>query len=265
MDIIVASPGRAGGALALAAFAAGHHIVGVVSRSGGLTDRFARLPFDRPLPNADLLAVAARDDSIKEVADRLAPHVSTLGGVFHLSGFSSVHELDPLAEKGVAIGSFHPLQTLPSPESGAEALAGSAVAVTADGPLRASLWELAVSLRMQPFLLADEVKPTYHAGAAAASNFVVAALGLAEELLAASGVPFLAAQPLTRQVVANAFAIGPRSSLTGPIARGDWQTVTGQIVAAEAVGAGEAFVAMAIATARVAGIEVPPSVFGSPE
>ncbi|HEU4749428.1 MAG TPA: DUF2520 domain-containing protein [Acidimicrobiia bacterium] len=261
MDIIVASPGRAGGALALAARDAGHEIVGVVSRSQALADRFSQIAFDTPLPDADLLVVATRDDSIKEVADRLAPYTSRLRGAVHLSGFSSVSLLVSFADRGIEVGSFHPLQTLPAPETGAAALPGSWVGVTADGALRATLWELATSLRMEPFLLADELKPTYHAAAAAASNFVVAALGLAEELFAGAGVSFAAARPLTERVVANSYTLGSGAALTGPIARGDWPTVAGQIAAARALGLGEAYIAMAQATAQLTATELPASVF----
>jgi predicted short-subunit dehydrogenase-like oxidoreductase (DUF2520 family) len=260
MDIIVAGPGRAGGALAIAASEAGHRILGVVSRSGGLADRFFQIPFDTPLPEADLLVVATRDSALAEVAGRLALCTSRVGGAVHLSGFSPVSVLSTLAEQGIAIGSFHPLQTLSSPESGARALAGSSVGVTAEADLLADLWEMAISLGMQPFLLADDVKATYHAAAAAASNFVVAALGLAEGLFAGAGVPFAAARPLTEQVVANTYSLGSGAALTGPIARGDWPTVAGQLAAARAAGVGEAYLAMAQATARLAGSELPSSV-----
>ncbi|MEX0667117.1 MAG: DUF2520 domain-containing protein, partial [Acidimicrobiia bacterium] len=72
LEMIVAAPGRAGGALAIAADAAGHRIVGVISRSGWLADRFEQLPYDAELPAADLLVLATRDDQIQSTAARLA-------------------------------------------------------------------------------------------------------------------------------------------------------------------------------------------------
>jgi predicted short-subunit dehydrogenase-like oxidoreductase (DUF2520 family) len=261
VDIIIAGPGRAGGALALAAAAAGHNIVGVVSRSEVTFGRFSRFEYDAPLPRADLLVVAVRDSYIDEVANRLAPSANDVASAVHLSGFGSVGLLSPLKAAGVATGSFHPLQTLPSPAEGARALAGSWVGVTAGEELRRTLWDFAATLHMRPFDLADDQKHAYHAAASAASNFVVAALGLSERLFAAAGVPTAAARPLTERVVENAYSLGALAALTGPIARGDWPTVSGQIEAAGAAGLGEAYLAMAQATALLAGVELPPSVF----
>ncbi len=71
----------------------------------------------------------------------------------------------------------------------------------------------------------------YHAAAAAASNYVIAALDLAGALVASASVPFEALVPLVRTAVDNAFSLGPATALTGPIARGDWDTVRGQFEA----------------------------------
>ncbi|HEX5671917.1 MAG TPA: DUF2520 domain-containing protein [Acidimicrobiia bacterium] len=264
VDIIIAGPGRAGGALALAAAAVGHTIVGLVSRSEALGGQFSRIDYETPLPRADLLVVAVRDSFISEVANRLAPFASEAAAAVHLSGFGSVALLSPLGAAGVAIGSFHPLQTLPSPTEGARALAGSWVGVTAGNELRGTLWDFAATLSMNPFDLADDQKPAYHAAASAASNFVVAALGLSERLFAAAGVAPAAARPLTERVVANAYSLGAVAALTGPIARGDWPTVSGQVEAARAAGLGEAYLAMAQATANLANRELPTSVFRLP-
>jgi predicted short-subunit dehydrogenase-like oxidoreductase (DUF2520 family) len=222
------------------------------------------LQYDRPLPPADLLVVAVVDSHISEVASRLAPCIDHIAYAVHLSGFGSVGLLSALNDAGMVTGSFHPLQTLPSPTEGARALAGSWVAVTAGSELRDHLGSLATSLEMRPFDLADDQKPAYHAAASAASNFVVAALALSERLFAAAGVPKAAARPLTERVVENAYSLGAGAALTGPIARGDWPTVSGQIAAADALGVGEAYLAMARATALLAGIEPPSSVLSLP-
>jgi predicted short-subunit dehydrogenase-like oxidoreductase (DUF2520 family) len=114
---------------------------------------------------------------------------------------------------------------------------------------------------MHPIDLDDRAKPAYHAGAAAASNFVVAALAIAHDLLEAAGVPFAAAEALSRQVLTNAFALGPAAALTGPIARGDRTTVAGHLAAARQVSdsIGRQFRLMAEATAIRAGTRLPDS------
>ncbi len=261
LEIIVAAPGRAGGALAIAAETAGHRIVGVISSSGAFSDRFEQLSYDADLPATDLLVIATPDDRIESTAARLAPFAGKVGGAVHLSGFRSVEALEPLARLGIGIGSFHPLQSLPDPQTGAGSLAGAWAGVTAADPLFGRLADLARSMEMIPFRLLDSAKPVYHGAAAAASNYVIAALDLANALLEAASVPFEAVEPLTRTAVANAFSQGPRQTLTGPIARGDWDTVRGQFEAVRAVDPDRArqFRLLAEATAITAGRELPES------
>ena len=200
-------------------------------------DRFASLSPETELPAADLLVVATSDDHIESTARRLAPNAVDIAGVIHLSGFKSIDVLAPFVARGIDTGSFHPLQSLPDPQTGANSLRGSWAGLTASGSLLGVLEDLATSLGMASFALPDSVKPIYHAAASAASNYVVAALDLADSLFDLAALPFEALAPLTRNAVANAFARGPGPALTGPIARGDWDTVRGQFEAVALAGA----------------------------
>ncbi len=226
MRIIVVGPGRAGLAIAVAVDAAGHRVVAVVGRDRRQAEQPARglgaaaLGPDEDLPPADLLMLATRDQAIAPVAAALATRCRDVSAAVHVSGLTPVAALEPLAAAGCAVGSFHPLQTLPSPEAGAARLSGAWVAVTAEEPLRSSLHELATSIGARSFDLADDRKALYHAAAAAAANFPLLALTMASDLFDAAGVPFAAARPLVEAVVANAFDMGPRPALTGPVARG---------------------------------------------
>ena len=103
---------------------------------------------------------------------------------------------------------------------GAEQLDGAFAAVTAEsGPARErGLW-LARTLGLEPFELADDARPLYHAGAAIASNYLVTLHRVASELFRAAGAPPEALVPLMRRTIENGF------ELTGPIERGDWETV----------------------------------------
>lgn len=249
-------PGRAGGAVALAAIRAGHRLVGVQPGPSGRIPpelNAPRLNASDPLPPSDLLLVAVRDDAIRRVAENLARRIApgTVQVVAHLSGARPVADLEPA---GIPHGSLHPLQSLPDPGRGAEALAGAWAAVTASGTEAADLLAgFARSLGMRPFGLSDDAKPAYHAAAAAAANFVVTSLGLAADLLASVDLPFEMLGPLVETVVANVFEMGPDGALTGPIARGDVGTVSAQVAAADHAGAGEVFRLLARATAVRAG------------
>jgi predicted short-subunit dehydrogenase-like oxidoreductase (DUF2520 family) len=252
LNLIIVGTGRAGGSLANASRAPGHRVVGALTRSDRGAAYGPPLIWDEPLPAADLVLVAVRDDAIGAVAERLAGTCGEVGGVAHLSGATSVDALAPIGAE-CPVGRFHPLQTLPDAVTGGGALAGSWVAITADEPLGSVLRGYAGSLGMKPFPLADELRAPYHAGASAASNFLVETLAVARDLLAAAGVPFDVARPLVEQVVANTFRLGPDAALTGPVARGDIATVRAQQVAAAASGIGDEFALLVAALARRTG------------
>ena len=220
-----------------------------LSRTGG-----ARL-IDDPLPEADLLVVAVRDDVIHHVAGSLAAETVPAPRAVHLSGLAPVEALGPLRDGGLATGGFHPLQTFPDWRTGSGSFRNAHVGITAGGALGDFLEELAASLGCHPFRVSDEAKALYHAAASTSANYVLTALAMAEELYAEAGVDHRVAQPLVEQVVANAFALGPGKALTGPVARGDKGTVRRQLQAVDthAPHTSETFRAFARATASVAG------------
>jgi predicted short-subunit dehydrogenase-like oxidoreductase (DUF2520 family) len=253
MNIALYGTGRAAGALGIALTNAGHTIVGVHGRTQERTAATSAL-FDVTPGPVELRIIAVSDDAIEDVAYALADSADGVPAV-HVSGAVSVAALDLIAETGSQVGSFHPLQTMPDPVTGADQLRGAWIGITADQPLHGTLCELAESMGCHPFSLSDGSKPLYHAAAAASANFVLAALTVSENLFDAAGVPFDAAKPLVDAIIENAFALGPRTALTGPIARGDIGTVARQL---DAVRMGtpelyDQFVALARITAATAG------------
>ena len=68
-------------------------------------------------------------------------------------------------------------------------------------------------------------RAAYHAGAAIASNYLVTLRRAAGSLLEAAGAPPEALDPLMRRTIENDF------ELTGPISRGDWETVDAHLAA----------------------------------
>lgn len=222
--------------LALAAHAAGHTIGAVVGRSLGSAEpaaaEVAATPFgiDAEFPSGELMIIATRDDVIEQIAESIAGRIPPQpgAGAAHLSGLAPTSVLRSLRGAGYEVGALHPLQTLPTPQAGAAKLEGAWAGITGD-TLRDRLVALAESIGMRPFDLADEEKALYHAAAAAAANFPLGSLALSFDLFQEAGVPFAAARPLVEAIVANAFELGPRAALTGPVARGDVATVSKQM------------------------------------
>ena len=260
MRIIVVGPGRAGGSVAVAAQAAGHEVVGLFDRRTGAHELADRVGVHRRLvgetmPDADLVIVSVPDDAIAEVAGALAPAAGRVRGAVHLSGLTSVRVLDPLRQAGLVTGSFHPLQTLPGWRVGSRALRGAHVGITAPEDWAAELESFARSMGCRPFRVADDRKALYHAAGGVAANYVSAALRVAELMFREAGVDPAAARPMVEQAVANAFDLGFRDALTGPISRGDLGTVRRQVEAVDrhAPDVSEAFRALTRLTAQLAG------------
>lgn len=265
MEITIVGPGRAGMSLGIAASRAGHDVIAVVGRTAAAAAERAAMVSARPFgfeadfPSGELLVIATRDDVIPvlaaEIADRIPPASSS--GAVHLSGLVPRAALDPLQSAGYKTGTFHPLQTLPTPEAGAAQLSGAWAGITADD-MRHELFTFAESIGMRPFAIEDENKALYHAAAAAAANFPLASLAMSSDLFADAGVPFEAAEPLVAAIVRNAFELGPRAALTGPVARGDVGTVSRQMDAVAGAEPGwlADFVAAVRVLARLSGNQV---------
>jgi predicted short-subunit dehydrogenase-like oxidoreductase (DUF2520 family) len=159
----------------------------------------------------DLVLLCVPDRAIAEVAAGIAPGP----WVAHTSGGTPLTALDPHGRRF----SLHPLQTFTAGR-GAEQLDGAWAAVTGETEEALAVAnELAALLGLRPFPLADDRRALYHAGAVIASNYLVTLRGMAGELLAEAAVPPEALDPLMRRVIDNDF------QLTGPIERGDWETV----------------------------------------
>jgi predicted short-subunit dehydrogenase-like oxidoreductase (DUF2520 family) len=161
----------------------------------------------------DVVLLCVPDKAISDLSRCLAPGRAWVG---HVSGATPLAALDPHARRF----SLHPLQTFRAP-SGAPAqlamqLDGAWAAISGEtDEALAVARELAETLGLRPFELADDERTLYHAGAVFASNYLVTLQRAAVRL----GVPAEGLVPLMTRTIENGF------ELTGPIARGDWATV----------------------------------------
>lgn len=187
-------------------------VIGARGRVGSaMSARLRERGIDLREDRADLVLLCVPDRAIAKVAADLEPGP----WVAHTSGGTPLRALDPHERRF----SLHPLQTF-TLGRGAEQLDGAWAALTGetDAALGVARW-LSDTLGLQPFELDDSRRALYHAGAAIASNYLVTLRRAAGELLAVADAPAEALDPLMRRVIENGF------QLTGPIERGDWETV----------------------------------------
>jgi predicted short-subunit dehydrogenase-like oxidoreductase (DUF2520 family) len=216
-------PGRAGTTVAAALAARGRRVKAVAGRRPDApSTRAAAQLLGAPTVDvaeaarsADLVVVATPDGAIETVAATIAPVVRPEALVVHLSG---ARGLDALAAVPARVGALHPLQTIPTVDAGLARLPGSWCAIAGD-PETATI---AAELELRPVPVADEDRARYHAAACIASNHLVALLAQVERV---SPVPVEALLPLVHATLDNVAAIGASGALTGPVARGDVDTV----------------------------------------
>jgi len=169
------------------------------------------------VPDVDAVLLCVPDSEIADLAATIAK--GPLVG--HCSGATG---LDALGDHEAF--SLHPLMTV-TREGASFAGAGAAVAGSTERALEFAR-QLALRLGMQPVLVSDEDRATYHAAASIASNFLVTVEAAAERLAALAGLDRALLVPLVRATVENWASIGGERALTGPVARGDEETVLRQ-------------------------------------
>ncbi len=209
----IVGDGRAGSALHRAAQHAGLEAK-VAGRSGA----------QRACESAEVALLCVPDSEIANAALAAADSVPPLRFIGHTSGAVGLGALAPALERGAKAFCLHPLQTLPD---GDAVVSGAACAVSgSDAESLALAGRFAKVLGMTPFAIDEDQRAAYHAAAAMASNFLVALEESASALLDAAGLesPRELLGPLVLRSAANWSERGG-AALTGPIARGDEQTV----------------------------------------
>jgi len=186
-------------------------VVGAGRVGSAIAARLAQRGVELREDGAELVLLCVPDTAIADTAARIEPGP----WVAHVSGATPLAALDPHERRF----GLHPLQTF-SRAHGPEQLDGAWAAVTAESAEARELgFELARLLGLEPFELDDAARPLYHAGAAIASNYLVTLHRVAADVFRAAGAPPEALTPLMRRTIDNGF------ELTGPIERGDWETV----------------------------------------
>jgi predicted short-subunit dehydrogenase-like oxidoreductase (DUF2520 family) len=256
----VIGAGRVGAVLAAALRAAGHDVVAAAGESDASRRRIEALlpgvPAAKPTDVArasDLLLLTGPDDMLSNVVTVLSASGAIHEGqvVVHTSGRHGLAVLEPARAVGARTVALHPAMTFTGTEVDLPRLTGCVFGVTADEDDRALAESLVADLGGTPMWVREDRRTLYHAGLAHGANHLVTLVAEAMEILSAAGAadPAATLRPLLTAALDNALEDGD-AALTGPIVRGDVETVRAHVadLATTAPQTLPSYVAMARAT-----------------
>lgn len=186
---------------------------------------------ERPEPETTAVILAVPDDHLTELAVAVSGQGDAPGGAsaFHLSGALGTDPLAPLHARGYSVGTIHPFQTVAHPITGADLLPGSYFALSGEPTALATARRLVNALGSKWVAIPVSQRPIYHLAGVFASNYFLALLSAASRFLGRAGVSdedvVDMLLPLVRGTLRNLEDLGALQALTGPVARGDAETV----------------------------------------
>jgi predicted short-subunit dehydrogenase-like oxidoreductase (DUF2520 family) len=228
--IFILGAGRAGRSLARALRGGGVPIVGLHGRQRDTTEGITAGPPPPALGEATCVLVTVRDAQLDGALEFLSTaSLAKKAVVLHASGSADPRGLAVLRTAGHPCGTFHPLVALSDPTNAPQTLRGAWIGIDGDDEAQRVSERLAAAVGAHVLRIPPGEKPRYHAAAVFASNFPTVLMGLAEELLRDVGIPETVARqalhPLFASAVENMRSGGGAAALTGPIVRGDVDTI----------------------------------------
>jgi len=244
-DISIIGAGRLGSSLGRALAARGHRIRALACRSlrSAKESRQAvgqgRLLTDMTQAAAlgQVVILCLPDGQVRAAAVRLAGsgldwHKKT---VLHTSGVLSAEALAPLRRKGAAVGSFHPARSFPEKGMPPSCFRGVSFGLEGDREALDVARDFIRVLGGRPIILSAGAKPLYHAACIMASNYPVILWRAAAGLLERAGLTGRQAArlivPLAEGTLRAVKKLDPEGALTGPIIRGDLETIKAHLEA----------------------------------
>jgi predicted short-subunit dehydrogenase-like oxidoreductase (DUF2520 family) len=235
----IVGAGRVGAVLGAALRRAGHEIVGV----SGVSD-LSRLRADALLPgvpvlavpdvvvDADLVLIAVPDDALPALVAGLVETGAIHAGQFvaHPSGRYGIDVLAPVLAVGALPLAIHPVMTFTGTSVDLDRLADCPFGVTSPDAVRPVAEALVVEMGGEPIWVPEEARTLYHAAVVFGANYLMTVVLQSLDLLRQAGMeqPERLMAPLLSASLDNALRHGD-SALTGPVARGDAQTVASHL------------------------------------
>lgn len=237
-DITLIGAGTLARALASAFHQRGYPIREIVSRDNRRSRRnaseLARRLGARSVTwkNAELDAaivwICVPDDAIAKVAEQMAQSTDWTGKiVVHSSGALASSVLDPVKVRSARIASAHPLMTFVSASE--TSLDGVPFALEGDVKALSLVAATVRNIGGKPFRISPKHKPAYHAFGFFSSPALASLIAAAQEVGKLAGFSEQKArelmEPIVRQTIENCFRTSPRDAFSGPLRRGDVDTV----------------------------------------
>jgi predicted short-subunit dehydrogenase-like oxidoreductase (DUF2520 family) len=261
LTIGVIGAGRVGAVLGAALARAGHQVIAAsavsedsVARARRLLPSAVLMQPDEVLAASGLVLLTVPDDVLPGLVAGLAATGAPMEGrlLAHASGRYGTGVLTPATRLGALPMALHPVMTFTGRPDDLDRLAGICFGVTAPDSLRAAAEALVIEMGGEPVFIDEARRGLYHAALASGANHLVTLVVQAADLLRAAGVtePARMLTPLLAAALDNALLLGD-AGLTGPVARGDADTVAEHIEALRDVSpeALRAYVALARLTA----------------
>ena len=239
--VAIVGAGNWGTALARALRRAGIQIEAVVAHSGAGLKKARRLAkqvgargvVDLSEVRAELIWLCVPDAAIEQAAHSLAAEVEWKGRVaLHSSGALTSDVLGMLRRRGASVASVHPMMTFVKGSRLSDArpaLAGVPFAVEGDPAAVRAARRVIRDVGGHAYAILKKDKAAYHAWGTFASPLFTALLATTEQVAMLAGVNRKEAKrrmiPILQQTLANYAALGAAGGFSGPIVRGDVDTV----------------------------------------
>jgi predicted short-subunit dehydrogenase-like oxidoreductase (DUF2520 family) len=239
VKFFLVGPGKVGIALSALLVRSGHELAGCWSRSGegclrcekhlGLSPSTGDMP--RMIGEVDFILITASESALPELSRMIGRTGFLHEGqmLLHTSGLYPAAALEAASGPGIHLGSLHPAQSIPSVEAGLALLKRSLFTVEGDVKAVELGSRLVEDIGGRALPLEPAAKPLYHCSLATASNFLVLLAWLSGRMLVDAGIDEGSSRELVRTIMkgtqANLERMKFEDALTGPVLRGDWQTV----------------------------------------
>jgi len=236
--IAIVGAGNLANALAVPLRRAGYRIESVVGRSKPASRAKARKLAQEVGARAStelstnsraaVVWICVPDSEIHKASQAAADQIDWRGRIaLHSSGALTSDELDALRRRGASVASAHPLMTFV--RRSRPTLAGVPFAIEGDPPAVRIARRVVKDLGGRGYSIQKKEKAAYHAWGTFVSPLLTALMATAEQVAHASGISEKQSRermiPILRQTLENYATLGASAGFSGPIIRGDIETV----------------------------------------